>query len=335
MYYCSSYPLAVAFCVFTMLCWGSWGNAQKLAGAAYPYRHFYWDFVVGMVVFAALFGFTAGSCGSGAWSFVANLRQASAANVGSALLGGLIFNAALILLVKSIDMVGLSVAFPVCNGLSIALGTAVNYFVAPKGSPAWIFGGIALITLAVAANAIAGKLNARKALTHSSTHPLIHSPTQTSSKGIAVAIISGVFMSFFYSFVARTIDMDFAAPAPTAGKLTPYAAFFLFVAGTFLSTFFLNPVKPSAYFGGGKVHLAGFLGAAIWAAGTCLSFVSAGPAGAAIAFGLGQGATLASAIWGIFVWREFRGAPRRVSALNTAFFILFAAGLAALIKAGA
>ena len=322
MYYCSSYPLAVAFCVFTMLCWGSWGNAQKLAGG-WPYRHFYWDFVVGMVVFAALFGFTAGSCGGGAWSFAANLRQASASNVGSALLGGLIFNAALILLVKSIDMVGLSVAFPVCNGLSIALGTAVNYFIAPKGSPAWIFGGIALIVLAVVSNAAAGNMKAAK------------SATGAKGKGIAVAIVSGVFMSFFYSFVARTIDMDFAAPAPTAGKLTPYAAFFLFVVGTFLSTFFLNPVKPSAYFGGGKVHLAGLLGAAIWAAGTCLSFVSAGPAGAAIAFGLGQGATLVSAVWGIFVWREFKGAPRAAAVLNAVFFTLFVAGLAALIKAGA
>ena len=322
MYYCSSYPLAVAFCVFTMLCWGSWGNAQKLAGG-WPYRHFYWDFVIGMVVFATLFGFTAGSCGGDAWSFVANLRQASAANVGFALLGGLIFNAALILLVKAIDMVGLSVAFPVCNGLSIALGTAVNYFVAPKGSPVWIFSGIALIVLAVVSNAAAGNMKVAKNV------------TSAKGKGIAVAIVSGVFMSFFYSFVARTIDMDFAAPAPAAGKLTPYAAFFLFVAGTFLSTFVLNPVKPSAYFSGGKVHLAGLLGAAIWAAGTCLSFVSAGPAGAAIAFGLGQGATLVSAIWGIFVWREFKDAPRAAAVLNAVFFMFFVAGLAALIKAGA
>lgn len=81
-------------------------------------------------------------------------------NIGSALLGGLIFNAALILLVKAIDMVGLAVAFPVCNGLSIALGTTVNYLVAPKGSPFWILGGIALITLAVLANAQAGRLKA-------------------------------------------------------------------------------------------------------------------------------------------------------------------------------
>ena len=323
MYYCASYPLAVAFCVLTMFCWGSWGNAQKLAGN-WPYRHFYWDFVAGMVAFAAFFGLTAGSCGGESpWNFLANLKQASWSNVGFALLGGLIFNAALILLVKAIDMVGLAVAFPVCNGLSIALGTAVNYFIAPKGSPVWIFGGITLIVLAVVANAFAGRMK--------STGKSVAS----AGKGLAVAIVSGVFMSFFYSFVARTIDMDFTAPAPKAGMLTPYAAFFLFVVGTFLSTFVLNPVRPSAYFKGGKLHFAGLLGATVWGVGTCLSFVSAGPAGAAIAFGLGQGATLVSAVWGIFVWREFKDVPKSVAMLNAVFFILFVAGLAALIKAGA
>lgn len=331
MYYCTSYPLAVAFCVLTMLCWGSWGNSQKFAGASWPYRFFYWDFVCGIMLFAAVFGLTLGSRGGdGPWNFLANLRQGSWGNIGSALLGGLIFNAALILLVKAIDMVGLAVAFPVCNGLSIALGTTVNYLVAPKGSPFWIFGGIALITLAVLANAWAG---CRKS--SSASQPLNRSTSQHSARGIAVAIVSGIFMSFFYSFVARTIDMDFAASAPKAGMLTPYAAFFLFVVGTFVSTFALNPVSPRKYFGGGKAHLAGFLGAVVWDIGTGISFVAAGPAGAAIAFGLGQGATLVSAIWGIFVWREFKGAPKSAAVLNAVFFILFVAGLAALIKAGA
>lgn len=324
MYYCTSYSLAVAFCVLTMLCWGSWGNSQKLAGVSWPYRFFYWDFVCGMLVFAGVFALTLGSCGGeGAWSFIANLRQGSWGNIGSALLGGLIFNAALILLVKAIDMVGLAVAFPVCNGLSIALGTAVNYLIAPKGSPVWIFGGITLIVLAVVANAFAGRMKGTG------------KSVVSAGKGLAVAIASGALMSFFYSFVARTIDMDFTASAPKVGMLTPYAAFFLFVVGTFLSTFVLNPVSPRKYFGGGRAHLAGFLGAAVWGVGTGISFVAAGPAGAAIAFGLGQGATLVSAIWGVFIWREFKGAPRICAVLNVAFGILFVAGLAALVKAGA
>lgn len=324
MYYCTSYPLAVAFCILTMFCWGSWGNSQKLAGTNWPYRYFYWDFVVGMLLFAVAFGFTAGSAGGESqWNFLTNLKQGSWMRICSALLGGLIFNAALILLVKAIEMVGLSVAFPVCNGLSIALGTGVNYFVAPKGSAPWIFGGIILITLAVVANAVAGRMKDSDR------------SAKGGGKGLAVAFVSGILMSFFYSFVARTIDTSFTAPAPVTGMLTPYSAFFLFVLGAFLSTFVLNPVNPKKYLDGGARHLAGIGGAMVWGVGTGISFVAAGPAGAAIAFGLGQGATLVSAIWGIFVWREFKGAPKSVTVLNAVFFMLFAAGLAALIKAGA
>ena len=31
MFVVESYPLAVVFCVITMLCWGSWANTQKAA----------------------------------------------------------------------------------------------------------------------------------------------------------------------------------------------------------------------------------------------------------------------------------------------------------------
>jgi len=79
-----THPLAVALCVLTMFCWGSWGNAQKLA-ASRPYRLYYWDFVTGMVLFAAIIGLSAGGCGGeSAWDFVTNPKQASGANVGSA-----------------------------------------------------------------------------------------------------------------------------------------------------------------------------------------------------------------------------------------------------------
>jgi glucose uptake protein len=77
------------------------------------------------------------------------------------------------------------------------------------------------------------------------------------------------------------------------------------------------------------------LGGSIWGLGTLLSFVSAGAASPAIAYALGQGATLVSALWGILVWREFAGAPRKSAYLNFAMFVLFVAGLAVLIKAGA
>lgn len=61
MYYCSNYTLAVLLCVVTMLCWGSWGNTQKLAGKSWRYELFYWDYVIGLLLFSVLAGFTLGS----------------------------------------------------------------------------------------------------------------------------------------------------------------------------------------------------------------------------------------------------------------------------------
>lgn len=53
---------------------------------------------------------------------------------------------------------------------------------------------------------------------------------------------------------------------------------------------------------------------------TVFQYDSLGKAGAAISYGLGQGATLVSALWGILIWREFKGAPKVSNQLNIAMF---------------
>ena len=338
MYYCNNYALAVAFCVVTMLCWGSWGNTQKLAGKTWRYELFYWDYVIGVVLFALASGLTAGSHGGGAWSFLANLKQASLANLGSAFLGGIVFNAANILLAAAIAVAGMSVAFPVGIGLALVLGVVVNYIGAPKGDPLLLFGGVALIVVAILCNAAAYGIKSAAAKDSKSSKGVW--------KGIALSVVCGVLMAFFYRFIARTMDMDFAAAVPQPGMMTPYSAFFVFALGIFASNFVFNaiamrhpvsgaPITEAAYFKGGfAIHLVGVLGGLVWGLGNGISLVAAGKAGAAISYGLGQGATLVSALWGILVWREFRGAPRKAAALNLAMFLLFIAGLGAIIKAG-
>lgn len=77
------------------------------------------------------------------------------------------------------------------------------------------------------------------------------------------------------------------------------------------------------------------LGGFVWCAGTLFNIIASGEAGAAISYGLGQGATLVSALWGILVWKEFSGAPKASTYLNIGMFVLFLAGLALLIFAGA
>lgn len=142
MYIVQSYPLAVFFCFITMLCWGSWGNTQKLAARTWRYELFYWDYVVGVLLFSLLMAFTLGSIGSEGRSFLADIAQADGRSLLSAFVGGVIFNAANLLLAAAIALTGLSVAFPVGIGIALVLGVAVNYMSAAKAirsssSPAW------------------------------------------------------------------------------------------------------------------------------------------------------------------------------------------------------
>ena len=337
MYFCDNYALAVVFCVVTMFCWGSWGNTQKLAGKTWRYELFYWDYVIGVVLFALVSGLTAGSIGANSdWGFVANLKQASAGNLGSAFLGGIVFNAANILLAAAISIAGMSVAFPVGIGLALVLGVIVNYIGAPKGDPMLLFGGVALIVVAILCNAFAYKIK------HS------NNPKQSNNllKGIVLSVVCGVLMAFFYRFIACTMDMEFSKAAPAAGMMTPYSAFFVFTLGIFVSNFIFNaiamrkpvngePITEKDYFKGGfTIHFVGILGGLIWGLGNGISLVAAGKAGAAISYGLGQGATLVSALWGILIWKEFKGAPKSAAVLNALMFVLFIGGLALIIQAG-
>lgn len=333
MFIVQDYSLAILFCVVTMLCWGSWGNTQKLASKTWRYEFFYWDYVIGVLLFSVFSAFTLGSFGSEGQGFLFNLAQADMRSLGSAFLGGIIFNAANILLSAAIAICGLSVAFPVGIGLALVLGVLVNYFGAAKGEPLYIFIGVALIAVAILLNGLAYK----KALVGSK---------KVSGKGLFISVAAGVIMAFFYRFVTASMDLDnFAEPA--LGKLTPYTAVFIFSLGVFVSNFLFNtiamkrpvegePVSISGYFKGNtKTHLVGILGGVIWCIGQSFSMIASEKAGAAISYGLGQGATLVSALWGILIWHEFRRAPRSSDFLNAGMFVLFVIGLGFLIYAGA
>jgi len=332
MFIVNSYSTAVLFCIITMICWGSWGNTQKLAGKSWRFELFYWDYVIGILLFSLISAFTLGSMGSQGRSFIEDLLQADAANIRSALLGGVIFNAANILFSAAIAIAGLAVAFPVGIGLALVLGVIVNYLEASKGNATMLFAGVVLVMLAIILNALAYS----KALKKSGKVP---------TKGIILAIVAGVLMSFFYRFIAASMDIEnFVAPA--AGKMTPYTAVFIFSCGIFLSNFVFNtllmkrpfegrPTGYAEYFKGKlPVHLVGVLGGLIWGMGNSLNLIAAGKAGPAISYGLGQGATLVAALWGVFIWKEFKGAPKSVSTLLLGMFLLFLVGIGCIIYAG-
>ena len=335
MFIVNNYLLAVVLCFVTMLCWGSWANTQKLAGKTWRYELFYWDYVIGILLFSIFLGLTLGSTGDAGRSFIPDLKQITAGNYVSALIGGAVFNLGNILLSAAVSLAGMTVAFPLGVGIALVLGVIVNYFGAPKGDPMVLFLGVALVVVAIILNAVAsGKVQRSRA------------NSQSNSKGVWIAIIAGVLMSFFYRFVASAMDLN-NFESPTPGMATPYSAFFIFAVGIFLSNFVFNtivmrrpfegkPVTYAAYFRGSlSTHLVGVFGGIVWGLGTALSYIAAGKAGAAISYALGQGAPMIAALWGIFVWREFKGAPRSVGWLLALMFIFFLSGLGAIILSGA
>ncbi len=152
-------------------------------------------------------------------------------------------------------------------------------------------------------------------------------------------------MGWFYSFVAQAMGrIDPATKVLEAGKLSPYTAIVLFSAGLLLSNFIWNsimmikplsgaPVPFGDYFskGNARLHLIGILGGVIWNIGMSFSIIAATKADPALAYGLGQGATMIGAFWGVFIWKEFKGAPPGTNKFLAAMFCFYLLGLGILI----
>lgn len=327
-----SYPVAVAMCLITMLCWGSWANTQKLASKEWRFQLFYWDYAIGVFLLSLLLAFTLGSNGTGGRGFLADLQQADRQWLISAFIGGVIFNLSNILLVAAIDIAGLAVAFPVGVGLALVLGVITTYLSNKVGNAPMLALGVAAIMVAIILDALAYKR-------------LASGGQKTPMKGIVISVAAGGLMGFFYKYVAQAIGtIDPATRALEAGKLSPYTAIVLFSVGLLLSNFIWNslmmvkpftgpPVPFGDYFTKGnlRLHLVGVLGGMIWNVGMSFSIIASTKAGAALSYGLGQGATMIGAFWGVFIWKEFKGAPPGTNKLLAAMFVFYVIGLAILI----
>jgi glucose uptake protein len=331
MFIVESYSVAVFLCFITMLCWGSWANTQKLATKEWPFQLFYWDYCIGVLLLTLVFAFTLGSAGDAGRPFLADLGQAGGAAIWSALLGGIVFNLANILLVAAIDIAGMAVAFPIGIGLALVIGVVVNYVKVPYGDPMLLFAGVAAVMIAIILDALA--------------YRRLPSDRTTTTKGIVISIAAGVLMGFFFRFVVASMATDFANPE--AGKLTPYTAVFIFSVGLLLSNFLWNtivmkkpfvgdPVSYGDYFSKGspRLHLVGILGGIIWSIGMSFSIIASGSAGPSISYGLGQGATMVAAFWGVFVWKEFKEAPAGTNRLLGLMFVFYLVGLGLIVYAG-
>jgi glucose uptake protein len=335
MFVVESYSVAVVMCIITMLCWGSWANTQKLASKEWRFQLFYWDYCLGVLILTVLFAVTLGNTGSGGRGFFEDVSQASPGYVGYALLGGVVFNIANILLVAAIDIAGMAVAFPIGIGLALVIGVVTTYLAKPSGDPVILFIGVACVAAAVVVDAMAYRR-------------LPSSGQKTTIKGIVLSVLCGILMGQFFQFVARSMpdQLDQLNDAASAGMLTPYTALVFFSLGLFLSSFLFNtivmlkpfvgdPVPLGDYFTKGnlRLHTVGILGGVIWGVGMSFAIIAGDTAGYAISYGLGQGATMVAAFWGVLIWREFREAPQGTNRLLALMFVLFVIGLSLIVYA--
>jgi glucose uptake protein len=255
--------------------------------------------------------------------------QGNSTSFLSAFLGGVVFNIANLLIVAAISIAGMAVAFPIGIGIALVLGVTINYMAIPIGDPILLFAGVFVVVVAIIIDALA-------------YNRLTSNNYKSSSKGIVISIIGGVLMGFFYRFVAYSMSADFKNPEE--GLFTPYTAVFIFSLGIFLSNFLWNtyfmykPIQGEKvsyldYFTKGttNLHLIGIFGGVIWCIGMSLSMIASEEAGYAISYGLGQGATMVAAAWGVFVWKEFKGSPKGTDRLIYMMFLFFIVGLSLII----
>jgi glucose uptake protein len=329
-----SYATALLLMVLSMVCWGSWANTQK-ADSAWRFELFYLDYSAGLLLCALLAGLTLGNLHPGAEdSFWVNLREASGRSMLEALAGGVVFTAGNLLLVAAISVAGMAVAFPVGSGLGLVIGAVLNYLISPSGNPMLIFAGIALVCVAIGLDALA--YGAHQAASTTSGEA---SKGSSTAKGLVLSVFGGVGAGLFYPLVAKSL----IGP----GHLEPYTVNCVFAIGAAVSAvpivyvFMRKPVSGTVlafkdYFAGTPpLHLWGVAGGLVWGVGTIANFVASyvPMIGPATSFSMGEGNTMISALWGVFVWKEFRGSTPRVKVLLGMMFLAFLLGLTSIALA--
>ena len=321
MFVPTTFAAALLMTVLSTVCWGSFANTFK-GTRNYRFELYYWDYGIGIFLISVVLAFTMGSYAGGPSAFLANLHAADGINLFYAALGGFIFNIANVLLLAGIEIVGLAIAFPISIGIALVEGVVLSYALQPRGNSVLLGAGVLMAVVAVV---LVGK--AYGALRVS----------VVSRRGVVVCVISGLLMGIFAPFVTR---------AMTRGStLTPYTTAVFLTLGAFVCCFVFNtilmrrpivgsPVAAADYFRApGTYHALGLLGGAIWGIGTVFNFVAASLVGVAISYAIGQASPMVACLWGVFVWKEFRGANARAKGYLAAMFAAYLLALVLIARA--
>jgi glucose uptake protein len=308
-----SFGSALLMIVISAACWGSWANTFK-GVKNYRFELFYWDYAIGIFLATLVYALTMGSTNNGPASFVNNVHSADTSNIAWALVAGVIFNLANLLLVAAIDMAGLSIAFPVAIGIALVVGVVLSYVQQQRGYLPLLAMGVVCAVVAIILDGKAyGELGGKN--------------KEISRKSIIVCIVSGVLMGLWAPFSTRALTHG--------NPLGPYSVAVFLTGGALLSCSIWNmyfmkhplvgePVAFSGWFSGPvSGHALGLIGGAIWATGTVFNLVAASYTGVAISYAIGQSAPMVAALWGILVWKEFAGANKRAKAYLAMMFVFY------------
>jgi glucose uptake protein len=321
-----SLEVALLMMIGSALFWGSWANTYK-GVKNYRFELFYWDYAVGIFLISLILALTMGSTGNNASSFLNNVRAADTHSIVSAMIGGAIFNLANLLLVATIDMVGIAIAFPLAIGIALVVGVILSYVQQPKGSAMLLAVGVICAVVAVVLD---GKAYGS----------LASAGKSVSRKGIVVCIISGVLMGLWAPFMAHAMKPD-----ANGNSLSPYSGAVFLTLGALLSCFIWNiyfmkkplvgePVNFSGFFQTSlSNHLLGLLGGFLWGVAMVFNLVAASFTGVAISYAIGQSAPMIAALWGIFVWKEFAGAPAKAKMYLIGMFAFYCLAIMFVAKA--
>jgi len=351
-----TFTAALVMTILSTICWGSFANTFKIT-KNFRFELYYWSYAVGIFAISVILALTMGSANHNDQSFLANLHHAAPANLWYAAIGGFIFNIANVLLMAGIEIAGLAVAFPISIGIALVEGVVLSYALQPKGNAVLLGAGVAMAVVAIiligkAYGQLGGTGKAETKTARVAAASALDSTMRTSSgqdagavgarhkpnrKGVVVCVVSGLLMGAFAPFVTR---------AMTANRpLTPYTVAVLFTLAAFVCCFVFNTILMKRPIVGtpvsfadlvrapGAYHLVGLLGGFVWGIGTVFNFVAASLVGVAISYAIGQASPMIAAVWGVFVWHEFRGSNTRAKGYLAGMFTAYALALVLIAKA--
>ena len=337
----ASQAATLALLLISLVFWGIWANTLKLAGK-WRFELYLYDFALGFALLAVVAAFTGGTLASSELTFQENFLVASYRNVAYVLVAGAIFNIGNMLLMATVSVAGMALAFSVTCGVALTVATVrALIFESSIGMPVALAGAALLLAAVVLAafaysQLLAARAEAIKqaALQADPRAKLGRRPAGSPGTALPVtlAAVGGLALGLFHPLLnlGRTGD----------NAIAPYGLTLLFAASIFgttilLTPFFLTfpvagaPLAIRDYFSGSlKLHVFGLLGGILAGVAflTGMLALSVPRNGAELSYGLSEGGPVLAVICGLFIWREFKAAERPWL-LMLVTLILLAAGI--------